>query len=607
MKSTTNDFLFPLTCMLIDSENTAITSYFPVDVHPNTTVGKFKKAIHEELPPEVRSHIAAVQLQLWRLQPPPDISGRTRSTIQGFNDKLRSLTFPDPESDSAFNDKDGVQLLHPIDTISHYWKESPEPTCLHLVVRVPPVLVFPNIPAKRTAEAQAGEKILSKRQKFEEARKHNVELARLAPPPSSAAPLVAFRVEQEKRPVLNGRPSKNFGPPIGLFHPVFDLFQANMTKEDPVALETYTSVKSLFQASAEMYSEEKYRTAEISKHLKNLVYGTIAPVIADKVVSDGVITAVYGVTHAYLGILEVKNEIGTAGSDPSIQGCLAYRKYWIAATQDDLRSKCYCPTIILAIAGPWLCVLGAVYVEQAIVQPLTDYLWLGGDAFSDSRIISMGRMFNALESAFSTLRHYYTDTINAHDRPDGFPFIRSYETEKFSYLEKLAEEYPVKLVFKAKRQSSGELLVVKFASKYNADAHRLLAEKRLAPTLYYAGSEHPEAPKYGGRYMIVMEFVEEEPPRSDILSPGQASQIKEAIELLHSHNWVFGDLRIPNVLITGKGAMLIDFDWCSRADEGLYPMSMNQEGIDWAEGMVPGGRMKEKHDLDMLQKLCRRG
>ncbi|KAF8574443.1 hypothetical protein K439DRAFT_1420600 [Ramaria rubella] len=423
------------------------------------------------------------------------------------------------------------------------------------------------------------------------AQRHNVELARLAPP-SSAASLTTFRIEQEKCWVLNSHPSKNFGPPISLFHPVFDLFQANMTKEDPISLETYTYVKSLFQASAEIYSEEKYRTAEIHKHFQNLVYGAIAPIIADKVVNDGVIIEVYQVAHAYLGILEVKNEIGTA---------VMY------LSEDDLRSKCYCPTIILTIAGPWLCVLGAVYLEQAIIQPLTDYLWLGGDAFSDSRIISMGRMFNALKSAFFTLRQYYSPAaINAHDQPDGFPFVRSYETEKFSYLEKLAEEYPTKLVFKAKHQSSGELLVVKFTSTYNAVAHRLLAEKRLALTLYYAGSEHPAAPKYGGRYMIIIEFVEELPP-SDILSPDQASQIKEAIELLHSYKWVFGDLRLPNVLITGKGAMLVDFDWCSRADEGLYPMSLNQEGIDWAEGVVPSGVMKEKHDLDMLEKLCHRG
>ncbi|KAF8592734.1 hypothetical protein K439DRAFT_1626074 [Ramaria rubella] len=66
MESTTNDSFF-LMCMLMDSVNTAIPSYFKVDVHPNTYVSDLKKAIHEKLPPEVRSHVVAVQLQLWRL------------------------------------------------------------------------------------------------------------------------------------------------------------------------------------------------------------------------------------------------------------------------------------------------------------------------------------------------------------------------------------------------------------------------------------------------------------------------------------------------------------------------------------------------------------
>ncbi|KAF8577897.1 hypothetical protein K439DRAFT_1621781 [Ramaria rubella] len=459
--------------------------------------------------------------------------------------------------------------------------------------------------AKRTAEAKAGDNILSKHQKFEEARKHNVELARLAPPPSSATPLAVFQVEQTKHPVLNGRPSYNYGPPIGLFHPVFNSFQATMTKEEPISAETYASVRSLFQASADIYENKMKRTDAITEHLAKLINDAFISAGEPNVLSDGVLVQTCGVSSAYLGILEVKNEIGTANSDPSIQGCLAYRKYWVSPTQDVLRSKCYCPSIILAIAGPWLCILGGVHLEQAVVQPLTDYLWLGGDTFSDSRIISVGRVFNALRSAISTLRQYYSQEIN--DEPDGFPFIRSYQSENFLYLERLAEEYPTKLVFKVKHQSSGQLLVVKFAFTYNAEAHRLLAKHQLAPALQYAGTEDTTVSKYGGRYMIVMDFIEGENP-SDFLFEDQAGQIRKAVDLLHSHKFVFGDLRSPNICITEGRAMLIDFDWCSTEDEGRYPMSLNQEiGIDWAEGVGPDCVMKKEHDLDMLEKLCRRG
>ncbi|KAF8581176.1 hypothetical protein K439DRAFT_251562 [Ramaria rubella] len=339
--------------------------------------------------------------------------------------------------------------------------------------------------------------------------------------------------------------------------------------------------------------------------MQKLIDGAISLIAAPTVLGDGVMTQACEHTNAYPVVLEARNEIGTANSDPSHQGAFAYRKYWASDTHDLLRSKCYCPSIILAIAGPWLCVLGGVYLEQVVVQPITDYLWLGGDAFNDSRIFSVGRIFNALKSAVSALRQYYSpNVINAHDKPDGFPFIRFYGREKFLYLEKLAE-YP-KLIYKAKLQSSEQLLVVKFVSKYNAEAHRLLAENQLAPALHYVGMEDTGAPKYGGRYMIVMDFVEGEHP-SNFLSKDAADRIKKAVNLLHSQNFVFGDLRLPNILITKEGSMLVDFDWCSPADKGRYPMSLNQEsGIDWAEGMGPDCAMEQKHNLDMLEKMCYR-
>ncbi|PKK63432.1 hypothetical protein RhiirC2_855014 [Rhizophagus irregularis] len=58
---------------------------------------------------------------------------------------------------------------------------------------------------------------------------------------------------------------------------------------------------------------------------------------------------------------EYKNEIGTGGKDPSIQGICGYAKYWAQSQTKKIRNSSCCPSIILAIAGPWICVLGAVY------------------------------------------------------------------------------------------------------------------------------------------------------------------------------------------------------------------------------------------------------
>ncbi|KAI5119335.1 hypothetical protein M0805_004012, partial [Coniferiporia weirii] len=261
---------------------------------------------------------------------------------------------------------------------------------------------------------------------------------------------------------------------------------------------------------------------------------------------------------------------------------------------------------ILAIAGPWLCVLGGVYADKVIVQPLTDYMWLGGDIFSDDRLLSISRLFAALKSAISTLKQYYLSLPNvAGDGPNGFPFVRNYLSETFSYMTPLAEDHPHKLIYKVKHERSGRPLVVKFVSTYCAQAHRLLAEHQLAPTLHYAGTEDAGAQTYGERYMIVMDFVDTAHSLGS-LSEDQIDQVRRAVDLLHSRDLVFGDLRRPNMLITaGKGDVkIVDFDWCGRADERCYPISLNQGGgIDWPEGVGPSCVMRKQHDLDMLEKL----
>jgi hypothetical protein len=64
------------------------------------------------------------------------------------------------------------------------------------------------------------------------AQDRDVETARMALPASSAATIPAYQIEQRKWPVLNGCPHHNYVLPIGLFHPVFNSFQAAMTSQE---------------------------------------------------------------------------------------------------------------------------------------------------------------------------------------------------------------------------------------------------------------------------------------------------------------------------------------------------------------------------------------
>ncbi|PKY50687.1 hypothetical protein RhiirA4_269624 [Rhizophagus irregularis] len=88
----------------------------------------------------------------------------------------------------------------------------------------------------------------------------------------------------------------------------------------------------------------------------------------DKTCSDGVVTEPVESFHesALLFLLEIKNEIGTGLCDPTIQGSLSYVRRW---AQEKFR--CFRR---IALAGPWICILGSVYLEKGIIDPLATFI-----------------------------------------------------------------------------------------------------------------------------------------------------------------------------------------------------------------------------------------
>ena len=100
-----------------------------------------------------------------------------------------------------------------------------------------------------------------------------------------------------------------------------------------------------------------------------------------------------------------------------------------------------------------MCVLGGVFVNKAIIQPLTDYIWLGGDPFDSTRQVFAARLFTALKSAILSLEKYYQalalglprSKVKAH------PFITEYGADKikFTYSSRLATENKYRLLYRA--------------------------------------------------------------------------------------------------------------------------------------------------------------
>ena len=76
-------------------------------------------------------------------------------------------------------------------------------------------------------------------------------------------------------------------------------------------------------------------------------------------------------------------------------------------------------------------------------------------------------------------------------------------------------------------------------SGYKVRIHRLLADAGLAPQLIYASIEDSPSKLYGGSYMIIMDYVEND--STSVFSVDQLGDIRRAMDLLHEKNLVFGD------------------------------------------------------------------
>jgi hypothetical protein len=261
-----------------------------------------------------------------------------------------------------------------------------------------------------------------------------------------------------------------------------------------------------------------------------------------------------------------------------------------------------------------MCISGGIMVDQAIVQPLTEYICLAGDPDLESRVRYVAKVFHALASGLDTLRRFYDtlapSTSPVLDRNVKFPYTVSYtdngnETVEFSYICRVQPNAKWRALFEAKTQDE-KRLVVKFTRKYNPDAHRLLATRGLAPQLHYVG------PHAGGLTMVVMDYIHRTTYDADHLSEDVLKDIEEAVDLLHSEDLVFGDLRLPNIVVVDREdspsnerwAMLVDFDWCSLDGEGTYPATLNDnDDMQWHEEVKRGGVMRKSHDLHLLERL----
>lgn len=261
---------------------------------------------------------------------------------------------------------------------------------------------------------------------------------------------------------------------------------------------------------------------------------------------------------------------------------------------------------------------GAVFTDRFISQPFMEYMFLGGTPYLNERIYDVAKILRVLKSCLLDLRRFYTEllppnsppSISAPIIPSVFPHFRNFESNgnrfEINYLARLAPQHSEKAVFKASIQHAGRehQVVVKFTPTYCAAAHEIAYKENCAPKLWFC----EKVVTVGvGLFVVVMDFVEGRTLHAkSAVSQTIVGKLKQTLAALHRQNYVYGDLRCPNVVVSvdkngGEIAKLLDFDWGGKEGVVLYPADINTE-IRWHSEVRPGGPIRREHDEFML--LC---
>lgn len=165
-------------------------------------------------------------------------------------------------------------------------------------------------------------------------------------------------------------------PYVSLFHPCSNEFQVNMKELTP-KWELYEMIRKLVAASASLDDMEATWVISIDESFTGLLGSRFMK-------SDGVIIHLSAAENAALWYVRLRMRFGRDVRIYTINVVLLIKSIgqlklvsslfhslltcmW-QKTQLDLK-----PTVLLslALAGPWLCVIGAVYSVKVIIEPLT--------------------------------------------------------------------------------------------------------------------------------------------------------------------------------------------------------------------------------------------
>ncbi|KAF9024274.1 hypothetical protein BDZ89DRAFT_1069246 [Hymenopellis radicata] len=414
------------------------------------------------------------------------------------------------------------------------------------------------------------------------------------------------KTQHTSNALLDGRLAPEYdaptttAPPVELYNPVFASFKAranDLTLDVPDDICRLTA--KLFRELAVISVQDEPRDASSRETLAKILNVGLETIESqDNTKTDFMSTRLsYGQCNAAPVIFEVKAELASGGSDPSVQVSFSYRRFWCEKDRASIADICCCPSFLLALAGPWLVILGAVNMQRTIVQRLSSYEWLGcSRVFDDAHVLRVAQILYALRLSVEELNTYYTTLTPPSASKDCvhplvFPAFTSFTDDNgqeahFEYVQPLEPESFQCVTFLARLldgDRTGERIVVKFVDRYSTEAHNLLAGHDLAPRLI---RHQVLGPIYGALAMVIMDYIEADSLAELELDYDDMKAIdatvRRALDLLGEEHLIFGDLRPQNVMLLDgkepveKRVRFIDFDWACKEGDGVrYPFHLS--------------------------------
>ncbi|KAG8776178.1 hypothetical protein FRC16_004601 [Serendipita sp. 398] len=298
---------------------------------------------------------------------------------------------------------------------------------------------------------------------------------------------------------------------------------------------------------------------------------------------------------------------------------------------------------------PYLMICGAIYHENAHIEPLTPLLPMFPEIGIEGRPAKIAHCLRALKEGLDAIQEFWqragildntnrkatTDKLSepylVFDCPDND--LLRFEEWQGTFESLMPDRNKIEKPptdesprFLAKIHKAGDKhqyqVVVKFvynhSGVYGTDVHQYLSDNELAPTLHWTKNLHR------GLVMVVMKhlqlekdiggWVELDAFKGKLGTRASAvrKELEKIIRLLQAKRMVHADLRPKNIMVKvdGNGDIItgteepflsvIDFDWSGTVGEVCYPPFLNSR-IRWPEGAKAYQKIGEKDDSILLE------